>query len=189
MARTISAARNFYEKKRLTVLPMSYSLQLFITLAGAAAVLIFGSWWTLKFKRIYLDPWPTDSKLTSVFMRMTASDAKPFYACKFIKDNKLEGKMFNYWTEGGFIAWGQQPDPNTGKTPLQLFMDGRAQAAYDRKAYEVWSEIMFGGPLVQIARLRGHKLEDADYVEIGKWITERLKKRNVWVILMPAGQF
>ena len=97
--------------------------------------------------------------------------------------------MFNYWTEGGFIAFGQKPDPNTGKTPLQLFMDGRAQAAYDRKAYEVWSEIMFGGPYVQSARLRGHKLTSADYTKIGDWISERLKNRNVWVILMPANQF
>ncbi|MHC4394840.1 MAG: hypothetical protein ACYS1A_04225 [Planctomycetota bacterium] len=189
MARTISAARNFYEKNRLTISPMSYSLQLFITLVGAAAVLTFGTWWTLRFKRIYLDPWPTDPKLSSIFMRMTASDAKPFYACRFIKDNKLEGKMFNYWTEGGFIAWGQQPDPNTGKTPLQLFMDGRAQAAYDRVAYDVWSEIMFGGQLVQSARLRGHKLTSADYAKIGDWISKRLKGSDVWVILMPAGQF
>jgi hypothetical protein len=189
MARTFSAAKNFYQKNSLTVSPMSYGTQLFITIAGAVAVLTFGTWWTLKFKRIYLDPWPTDPKLSSVFMRMTASDAKPFYACRFIKDNKLKGKMFNYWTEGGFIAFGQQPDPNTGKTPLQLFMDGRAQAAYDRKAYEVWSEIMFGGPYVQSARLRGHKLTAADYTKIGNWISERLKKRKVWAILMPANQF
>jgi hypothetical protein len=68
-------------------------------------------------------------------------------------------------------------------------MDGRAQAAYDRRAYEVWSEIMFGGPYVQSARLRGHKLTSDDYAKIGNWISERLKKRNVWVILMPANQF
>ncbi len=53
--------------------------------------------------------------------------------------------MFNYWTEGGFIAWGQTPDAD-GHTPLQLFMDGRAQAAYDYDAYGIWSEIMSGGP-------------------------------------------
>ena len=189
MARTFSATRNFHQNNSLTVSTMSYGTKVFITIAGAAAVLSFGTWWTLKFKRIYLDPWPTDPKLNSVFMRMTASDAKPFYACRFIRENNLQGKMFNYWTEGGFIAFGQQPDPNTGKTPLQLFMDGRAQAAYDRKAYEVWSEIMFGGPYVQSARLRGHKLTSDDYAKIGNWISERLIKRKVWVILMPANQF
>ena len=97
--------------------------------------------------------------------------------------------MFNYWTEGGFIAWGQQPDPNTGRTPLQLFMDGRAQAAYDRRAFDVWSEIMFGGrvgaQLIQNARIRKRGLTPAEYAEIGRWIDEQLKKHNVWAILMP----
>jgi hypothetical protein len=100
--------------------------------------------------------------------------------------------MFNYWTEGGFIAWGQEPDPNTGRTPLRLFMDGRAQAAYDRKAYNTWTEIMAGGYIAQervkAAKLRGQELEDADYAEIGKWIDEQLKSRDVWITLMPANQ-
>ena len=81
----------------------------------------------MRFNTVYLDYWPADAKFTSVFMRMTASDAKPFAACEFIRKNKLSGKMFNYWTEGGFIAWGQDPDPKTGRIPLQLFMDGRAR--------------------------------------------------------------
>ena len=195
MIRAISATRNFHKltpashKQGLSVSAMPQALQLFFTLAGAVAVLFFGTWWGLKFKRIYLDPWPTDTKLNSVFMRMTASDAKPFYACKFIKMNKLEGKMFNYWTEGGFIAWGQQPDPNTGRTPLQLFMDGRAQAAYEPRAYELWQGIMSGGQIgrqiVSSARIRKRKLTRADYVKIGRSINEELKNHNVWVVLMP----
>ncbi|HUT57584.1 MAG TPA: hypothetical protein VNA25_07005, partial [Phycisphaerae bacterium] len=143
--RAISATRNFHVHDRLAVPPMPVYLQRLIVVVGAATVLYFGTWWGLKFKRVYLDPWPSDPKFSSVFMRMTASDAKPFYAAKFIKDNKLEGNMLNYWTEGGFIAWGQEPDPNTGRTPLQLFMDGRAQAAYNRKAFDVWTYIMAGG--------------------------------------------
>ena len=107
------------------------------------------------FKHVYLDPWPLDAKYKSVFMRMTASDAKPFEACEFIRQNKLSGKMFNYWTEGGFIAWGQEPDPNTGRIPLQLFMDGRAQAAYDVPTFDLWSDIMSGGPVPSKAARAG----------------------------------
>ena len=123
-------------------------------------------------------------------MRMTDSGQKPFYACRFIKDNKLKGKMFNYWTEGGFIAFGQEPDPNTGKTPLQLFMDGRAQAAYDRRYFDLWTEIMSGGQnitglILYQAALQKKNLTGDDYVKIGKWMDEQLKKRNVWVVLMP----
>ncbi len=188
--RTISAARNFHTKNQLIVSPMSQQIRLFFIVLGAAAVLISGLGWGLKFKRVYLDAWPTDTKLNSVFMRMTASDAKPFYASKFIRDNNIKGKIFNYWTEGGFIAYGQVPDPNTGRTPLQLFMDGRAQAAYEPAAYRMWSDIMSGGPVVyQVTRLEKRALATADYEEIGKWIDGRLKEQNVWVVLMPTGQF
>ncbi len=186
--RMISAMYNFRKHSPLTVSPMPRVLQLLFIVAGAVAVLFFGTWWGLKFKRIYLDPWAGDPKLTSVFMRMTASDAKPFYAGKFIKLNKLKGKMFNYWTEGGFIAWAQEPDPNTGKTPLQLFMDGRAQAAYNRRTFDVWTAIMSGGPVVQSAHIRRRKLTFADYKEIGQWVDEQLKRHNVWVVLMPVAQ-
>ncbi len=189
MVRTISAARSFHNQNRLIVTPMPQALQLFFIVLGAVVVLISGTGWGLKFKRIYLDAWPTDTKLNSVFMRMTASDAKPFYALKFIKDNKLEGKLFNYWTEGGFIAYGQNPDPNTGRTPLQLFMDGRAQAAYQPAAYKMWSDIMSGGPAVYEARLRGQALTGEHYNKIGNWIDGRLKKHKVWVVLMPTTQW
>ncbi|MDY0356834.1 MAG: hypothetical protein RBR19_13205 [Sedimentisphaerales bacterium] len=158
-------------------------------LAVTVAVLGFGLWVGLRFKRIYLDYWPADSRLTSIFMRMTASDAKPFYACQFIRENKLSGNMFNYWTEGGFIAWGQDPDPETGRTPLQLFMDGRAQAAYDTRAFDLWTEILSAGPAARRAAYEGRSLTAAEYREIGAWVTEQLDKFDVWVVLMPANQF
>lgn len=187
--RAVSAARNFHNQNNLAVSPMSQQLQWFLIVAGAAVVLFSGLGWGLKFKRVYLDAWPTDAKLNSVFMRMTASDAKPFYALQFIRENKLEGKLFNYWTEGGFIAYGQIPDPNTGRTPLRLFMDGRAQAAYEPAAYKLWSDIMSGGPTVYEAKVRGQRLTSDHYKKIGEWVDKRLKSHDVWVVLMPTGQF
>ncbi len=193
LVHAISAIRNFRKNGRLAVPVMGYNLQLFFILAGAMAVVYFGMWWGLKFKRIYIDAWPRDPKLTSMFMRMTDSGQKPFYATKFMKDNKLKGKMFNYWTEGGFIAWGQEPDPNTGRTPLQLFMDGRAQAAYDRGNFDVWTRIMSGGQvtaqIVARAAARGQNLTRADYEDIGQWMDEQLRERNVWVFLMPHATY
>ena len=191
--RAISATLNFLDRNRLAVSAMPRQLQLGVTVTGALAVVFFGTWWGLKFKRIYLDAWPADPQLSSVFMRMTASDAKPFYALKFIKDNKLQGKMLNYWTEGGFIAWGQVPEPNTGRTPLQLFMDGRAQAAYDRKTFDDWSYLMAGGrvtlQIMERIRTKGGKVTGDDYELIGKWMDDQLKEDDVWVILMPAVVF
>jgi hypothetical protein len=184
-----SACRNFYKSNRFVVSAMPVWLHLFIAVIGTVLVLFIGVGWGLRFKSVYLDYWPSDTTFKSVFMRMTASDAKPFEACQFIRDNKLKGKMMNYWTEGGFIAWGQDPDPNTGKTPLQLFMDGRAQAAYDRKAFDVWTDIVAGGPTVMDAQIRGRDLTPDDYPEIGRWVSGELKKWDVWVALMPSNQF
>lgn len=187
------AARNFKKANHFAVPRMDRSLQAYFTLVGAAAVIFFGTWWGLKFKCVYLDPWPTDPKLTSIFIRMTASDAKPFYACQFIRDNNMQGKMFNYWTEGGFIAWGQKPDPNNGKTPLQLFMDGRAQAAYERRDFDLWQKIITGGPVAykrkKEAKARDCPLSANDYREIGQWVEKQLSKKGVWAVLMPKNQF
>jgi len=186
--RTTGATWNFYRRGQLTLPAVPRWLQRGIA-AGAAVVIVgLGTVWGIKFKTVYLEPWPTEKKLSSVFIRMTASHAKPFYACEFIKENKLRGKMFNYWTEGGFIAWGQEPDPN-GKTPLQLFMDGRAQAAYDYESYTLWSEIMFGGELVQRIKMMNREFSPEDYAQIGAWLNEKMKKYDVWVVLMPTNQF
>jgi hypothetical protein len=189
LIQTASATWNFYKRGRFTVPRMPRAIQWVLIIISVVITAGLGGYWGWKFKVVYLDPWPSESKLTSVFIRMTASAAKPFDACDYIKANHLEGNMFNYWTEGGFIAWGQEPDPNTGKPPLQLFMDGRAQAAYNYGAYITWSEIMFGGETVQRARVRHQNLTSEDYIEIGKWIDGQLKQYKVWVVLMPANQF
>jgi len=155
----------------------------------SGSVIGFGAWMGLKVKSIYLDPWPLDAQYRSIFMRMTASGVKPFEACKFIRDNHLSGNMMNYWTEGGFIAWGQEPDLKTGKTPLQLFMDGRAQAGYDCKTFDEWSYIWAGGEPVQRAQARGKAITAPDYPEIGRWASQRLRTHGVWVVLSPVQQF
>lgn len=189
LIQTTAATWNFYKRGCLVVPRMPKVLQWLLIMIALVTVAGFGVGWGWKFKTVYIDPWPSEEKLNSAFIRMTASAAKPFDACQFITANHLEGNMFNYWTEGGFIAWGQEPDPNTGKTPLQLFMDGRAQAAYNYDAYITWSEIMFGGESVQRARMRHQNLTTEDYIQIGKWIDSQLKKYKVWVVLMPANQF
>ena len=185
---TVAASINFRRNGRLTLPRMPVEMQRWLLAGSAAVVMGFGTWWGLKFKNVYIDPWPTETKLTSAFIRMTASAVKPFDACRFITENKMRGNMFNYWTEGGFIAWGQTPDPD-GHTPLQLFMDGRAQAAYNYDAYMLWSEIMAGGPVVQKARIRNKNLTDGDYAQVGEWLDSRLKQFKVWVVLMPSNQF
>lgn len=157
---------------------------------GAATVLLvfLGTYWGWKYHRIYVAPWPADGIRDSVFMRMTASNQKPFEVCDFINDNQLTGRIFNYWTEGGGLVFGQNPDPETGKTPLQHFMDGRAQAAFDHDTFKLWQYIHAGGPIVeQLARL-GRSPNAEEIRQIGQWLDEEFKARQVWVTLMPRTQ-
>jgi hypothetical protein len=185
----MTAARFAIATQRKTMPALSRQWREAIIVCAFVAVLGFGGWWGYEFKKIYLDPWPNDAKHASMFMRMTASNVKPFGACDFIRENKLSGNMFNYWTEGGFIAWGQDPDPITGKTPLQLFMDGRAQAAYDVHTYDEWGTILGGGePAMRVYRER-RQPTPADFQAIGDWIDKTLVKYGVWVVLMPSVEF
>jgi len=170
------------------ILPVPKILQYSFTGVAFIAAVFLTVWWGHWYKIVYLNPWPDSSYLSSVFMRMTASYAKPFKACQFIRDNKLKGTVFNYWTEGGFIAYGQVPDPNTGKTPLQLYMDGRAQAAYNTDTYQRWMRIMSGGDPVRLAQSAGRAMAASDYEAVGKWLEGEFQKENVTVVFMPTAQ-
>jgi hypothetical protein len=175
-AKVTSVGRN-----RLALPEMPAWIKMNIIIAAATLTIMLGVWWGYNYYTIYLAPWPDDDEYNSVFMRMSASYAKPFCAGAFIRENHLAGNMYNYWTEGGFIAWIQDPNAKTGKTPLQLFMDGRAQAAYEPAKYDLWMNIMAGGPYANTA--------SPDYVKVGNWLDEQLKKYKVWLVLMPSSQF
>ncbi len=172
----------------------------FVTLV-LAVLTVF---WGLKYKRIYLDPWPMDPTYNSVFMRMTASHLKPIEVCEYIRQNKLSGRIFNYWTEGGAVALGQDPDPKTGEIPLKLFMDGRAQAAYNHDKFKLWQMLFAGGSsgqkatqaFTEMQKLAPHssryreleKTYTQNLAAAGTWIDQQLIERDVWIVLMPMTQ-
>jgi len=187
--RMIAALINLKKTGKAILGRFPVEIQRYFAAAVLAVVIFLTVWWGYWYKLVYLDPWPDSDYLTSVFMRMTASYAKPFKACQFVRDNKLSGTVYNYWTEGGFIAYSQIPDPNTGKTPLQLFMDGRAQAAYNTKAYQHWMDIMSGGDPARQAVKANRAYTASDYQAIGDWVDKQLEKENVWVVFMPSAQF
>lgn len=182
---------NYRRFGKFALLPIPNKVSRTLLIVGIVLTVFFGWWWGSKFNRIYLEPFANDPnpKLATVFMRMTASNAKPFFACEFIRKNELSGRMFNYWTEGGFIAYGQDPNDQTGRTPLQLYMDGRAQAAYEPSAYQRWMLIMAGGPNVREAMVAGRRPTQREFTQSGQWIDKLFKSENVWVVMMPAGQF
>ncbi|MGA2914754.1 MAG: hypothetical protein ABSE89_01875 [Sedimentisphaerales bacterium] len=184
----ITSLQNRKQTGVAVVRPMPKIFQYCLGIAAFLIVAFLSVWWGYWYKVVYLNPWPDSDFLTSVFMRMTASYVKPFKACQFVRDNHLKGIVFNYWTEGGFVAYGQFPDPNTGKTPLQLYMDGRAQAAYNTDIYQRWMLIMSGGEPVRLAQNAGRDLTASDYAAVGDWLDKQFEKEKVGTVFMPSSE-
>lgn len=184
----ISATMNYCSTGKAILPRFPEKWRKLITLKTLVIVAFLGILWGARFKNVYLDPWPNETKRDSVFMRMTASNVKPFEITQFMRLNNISGKMFNYWTEGGALAFGQQPDPETGMIPLKLFMDGRAQAAYNHDKFQLWAYIHAGGPVWQRAMMLGRALTPKDYQSIGQWIDDQMKNFDVWVVVMPYNQ-
>lgn len=189
--RMVLSRRNYNRTGKVVMPAMPVMFNRGVIIFAAVVTLAFGTVWGAKFKKIYIDPWPNDSVRDSMFMRMTASNVKPFEICQFMRDNELSGNMFNYWTEGGALAFGQTPDPETGKTPLQLFMDGRAQAAYDHSNFMLWRYLYGGGTGANKARRQKRTLKPGsdELKAIGDFLNKEMKKRDIWVFALPTSQF
>lgn len=185
----VLARYEYIKTRRFEVPALSEFWRKSIIITAGIAVVFFGVMWGAKYKRVYLDPWPNDELRDSVFMRMTASNVKPFDVTQFMRENKLSGNMFNYWTEGGALAFGQEPDPETGRTPAQLAMDGRAQAAYDHSKFVNWQRIYSGGPEADKVRSTGRVANREDLDTIGKYLNGVMEKSDIWFFVVPESQF
>lgn len=106
-----------------------------ILIGSVAAAAGFAGWAGVRFHLTYMAPWPYDPYRTSVFMRLTAAYQNPYAAAAFMRLNSMSGKIFNEWTEGGFLAWAQETGERSGQPAMRVFIDGRAQAAYSIEAY------------------------------------------------------
>ena len=192
----LSSRINFQIKKDLAPIKFPIVFPVTVAILTLAVITIFGGYSVVRFKQVYLDPWPSDAKRNSIFMRMTASNLKPFDACRFMRENNLSGHMLNYWTEGGFVAFGQTPIPETGHIPLKLFMDGRAQAAYDIEVFHEYNYgILAGGPVglrvknESIRKQRSRKCTIEEKQQIAKYLKEKFDKYDIWIVLMPKAVF
>ena len=142
-----------------------------------------------KFYSVYAAPWPFDTQNNSLFMRMTSSYEEPLLVSEFMNLNSIQGKVINFWTEGGGLVWGQEVLMETGKPNVQLFIDGRAQAAYDRYYYDLWEEIWIGGDWGRELSRSGKTPDIADYRKMSIWVNKTLKREKVGLALIPANQF
>ncbi len=125
-------------------------------LAGVLVTAIMGWVFYGSIDDIY---YKRSAKNMSMFRKMVGIADQPVNAIKYFDMFKFKGVVFNEWTHGGFVAFGQAPDPKTGEPPCKVFMDGRAQAAYTLEHYLLWRELsgqgnMLGQSLAVANRLR-----------------------------------
>jgi hypothetical protein len=149
----------------------------FVVCLGLGSVRIFNAY--------FLAERPDSEKAQSVFDRIVGTFAQPTDACTFIRQNRIVGKVFNAWPEGGFIAWSQDPEPASGRIPLQVLIDGRAQAAYSDKAYSDWKDICQCVTITRELGISGREPNDKEWEKIGEWADVQLRQRGVGVALLP----
>jgi hypothetical protein len=172
-------------ERRRTVVIAAAALLWVAVAAGAAA-------FVPRALRTYAGPWPQDARRAGLFDRMTFSHQRPWGPCEFLTANGVTGRMWNFWGEGGFLAYCQPPDAATGRVPVGLFIDGRAQAAYDVAALESYLDLLNGtggtatreaAPASPVAATT-----PADLTALRTWTAGRLRELGVWVAVVPASQ-
>lgn len=122
-------------------LPLSARRTRWLTLGSWATAVVLGGIFTACMYDTYYAP-PADGQNYSVFRRMVGISDQPVEAMKFMEANHLQGIVLNEWTQGGFVTFHQTPQPQNGQAPCKVFMDGRAQAAYDLSQFTNHSRLM-----------------------------------------------
>jgi len=185
--RMILAKIQFVRHNQLSVPSMSPRLRKGIVLACAGLTLGFGFYFGSIIKSEFYDANPNYIQPDTFFMRMTSSYDKPFGAGYFIRENKIRGRILAPWTEGGFVIWSQDPDPVSGRIPLPVFIDGRAQAAYpSEKFVQYLDTVACKGAGVNIG---GQGFTESQVSTVAQWLDSELKKDEVSVIMISIRRF
>lgn len=152
-------------------------------IGAAAAVLAVGRGVAVH----YLAPWPADARYASTFDRLTHSYLRPHGAMAFLAGNAVEGRILVPWEEGGFVEAAQRPDPGSGRTPLQVLIDGRAQEAFPAATLATYQELMAGGPPGAARAGSGRGPTAGEVPAMRAWIERRLEELGIGVVLVtPA---
>lgn len=137
----------------------------------------------------YVAPWPPDARHASVFDRLTHTYLRPHGAMQFLAANGVEGRILVPWEEGGFVAAAQRPDPATGRVPLQVLIDGRAQEAFPASTLVAYQELVAGGPVAATLSAAARPPTDAEAAALRRWVEQRLEELGIGLVLVtPASK-
>lgn len=135
----------------------------------------------------YLAPWPADALYASTFDRLTHSYLRPHGAMGFLAGNSVQGRILVPWEEGGFVEAAQQPDPGSGRTPLQVLIDGRAQEAFPAATLATYQELMAAGPPGAALAASGRGPTAAEASAMYAWVEHRLEELGIGIVLVTPG--
>ncbi len=152
------------------------------------AVAAAGAWLGACCVRTYTGPWPVDFTRTSVFDRLTYAHLRPAGVCRFLAANRIAGRTWNFWEEGGYLAWDQTPNTATGRPPVLVFIDGRAQGAYPADVLRSYYLLRAGGPAGEEANARRREMNRAELERARAWVRRQLAASGVWLADIPYAQ-
>ena len=173
-------------RTRLTVPPMPMVLQGAIIVLAVVAMAGFGGFWGWKFYRIYLAPWPDDEKYTSVFMRDDRFIRQAICRRGIYTRQPPQGQHVQLLDGRRFYCMDGRAGPEHRQNAFAVIYGRQGQAAYEPQKYDIWMAIMSGQP-PQVKPFYDEGRRPTTQ-EVGKATDEELRKYNVWVVLMPAGE-
>lgn|GEM_PF-1230007 len=172
--------------KALELVPMSRPQAFLGAGVSVIAVLIISTVFILAMWDTYYRPTLLGEDYT-VFRRMVGIQDQPVRAMKFMDRNKIKGVVFNEWTNGGYVAFGQQPNAENGAPSSKVYIDGRAQAAYNVDHFTHWQKLRISMPKPNPASykmfnqiLKKYKLSSKDPDLYDKLIKKSLKDRDLY---------
>jgi hypothetical protein len=151
--------------------------------AGAlwiAAAVAAGAFFS-RYSSTYLGPWPADLDHTGALDRMTGRYAFPDGVCSFLAANRVSGRMWVPWEDAGYVLWRQQPDPASGRPPVQVLIDGRAQDAYTAAQFRAYLDLAAGGPTGRRVAARGTAADAAEAAAVRLWVEAELRRLGIWL--------
>jgi len=155
---------------------------------GGLAVVVAATGFGWRCVRTFAGPWPLDYAPSSVFDRLTYVHLRPTGVCRFLATNRITGRVWNLWEEGGYLAWCQDPGPGSGRVPVQVFIDGRAQGAYPADALRAYYLLRAGGPTGREASLEGRRMTGGELERARLWTRRELATAGVWLADVPYAQ-
>jgi hypothetical protein len=141
-----------------------------------------------RFHRVYLAPWPADATHVSPLDRLTHTFQWPHGACQFLRLNRLTGRLFAFWQETGFVMWAQDPEPITGRLPVQVLIDGRAQGAYPIETFRQYIHLRDGGPTGEAVRQQERAFTPVEADAVRTFLQGNLRAMGINLALIPGDE-